>query len=139
MLLTLIYDGGCPFCREFALLSELKAGVPDLRIVDGRADHAIRQELNALGLPLRNGAVLIEGEQRWHGSEAIAELSRRMKPSDPLLKLLARLFCDDQRSARAYPALLMARRIALTTRGLSVDPDDDLHHQRDGSKNGYRY
>ena len=139
MLLTLIYDGGCPFCREFALRSELKAGVPDLRIVDGRTDHAIRHELNALGLPLRNGAVLIEGEQRWHGSEAIAELSRRMKPSDPLLKLLARLFCDDQRSARAYPALLRARRIALTTRGLSVDPDDDLHHQRDGSKNGYRH
>ena len=88
MLLTLIYDGGCPFCREFALRSELKAGVPNLRIVDGRADHSHpSHELNALGLPLRNGAVLIEGEQRWHGSEAIAELSRRMKPSDPLLKL----------------------------------------------------
>ena len=124
MLLTLIYDGGCPFCREFALRSELKAGVPNLRIVDGRADHSIRLELNALGLPLRNGAVLIEGEQRWHGSEAIAELSRRMKPSDPLLTLLARVFCDDQRSALAYPALLAARRMALATRGLSVDPDE---------------
>ena len=128
MLLTLIYDGGCPFCREFALRSELKAGVPDLRIVDGRADHATRQELNALGLPLRNGAVLIEGEQRWHGSEAIAELSRRMKPSDPLLRLLSTLFCDGQRSALAYPALLAARRIALATRGLSVDPDQELHN-----------
>ncbi len=124
MLLTLIYDGGCPFCREFALRSELKAGVPNLRIVDGRADHSIRLELNALGLPLRNGAVLMEGEQRWHGSEAIAELSRRMKPSDPLLMLLARVFCDDQRSALAYPALLAARRMALATRGLSVDPDE---------------
>ena len=83
MLLTLIYDGGCPFCRDFALRSELQAGVPNLRIVDGRADHNLRRELNALGLPLRNGAVLIEGEQKWHGSKAIAELSRRMKPSDP--------------------------------------------------------
>ena len=128
MLLTLIYDGGCPFCREFALRSELKAGVPDLRIVDGRADHATRQELNALGLPLRNGAVLIEGEQRWHGSEAIAELSRRMEPSDPLLRLLSSLFCDGQRSALAYPALLAARRIALATRGLSADPDQGLHN-----------
>ena len=124
MLLTLIYDGGCPFCREFALRSELKAGVPNLKIVDGRADHSIRRGLNALGLPLRNGAVLIEGEQRWHGSEAIAELSRRMKPSDPLLTLLAKVFCDDQRSALAYPALLAARRMALATRGLSVDPDE---------------
>ena len=124
MLLTLIYDGGCPFCRVFALRSELQAGVPNLRIVDGRADHNIRRELNALGLPLSKGAVLIEGEQRWHGSEAIAELSRRMKPSDALLKVLAILFSNNQRSALAYPALLTARRIALATRGLSVDPDE---------------
>ena len=128
MPLTLIYDGGCPFCREFALRSELKAGITNLRIVDGRADHRIRHELNALGLPLRNGAVLIEGEHRWHGSEAIAELSRRMKPSDPLLRLLSTLFSDGQRSALAYPALLAARRIALATRGLSVDPDQGLHN-----------
>ena len=111
------------FCREFALRSALQAGVPNLRIVDGRADHNLRRELNTLGLPLRNGAVLIEGEQKWHGSEAIAELSRRMKPSDPLLKLLARLFADNQRSALAHPALFAARRLALATRGLSVDPD----------------
>ena len=124
MLLTLIYDGGCPFCKEFALRSELQAGVPNLRIVDGRADHSVRRELNALGMPLRNGAVLIEGEQRWHGSEAIAVLSRRMKPSDPLLKLLASLFSNTQRSALAYPALLAARRLALATRGLSVDRDE---------------
>ena len=124
MLLTLIYDGGCPFCREFALRSELQAGIPNLRIVDGRADHSFRRELNAVGLALRNGAVLLEGEQRWHGSEAIAELSRRMKPSDPLLKLLASLFSNNQRSALAYPALLAARRLALATRGLSVDPDE---------------
>ena len=123
MLLTLIYDGECPFCREFALRSELKSGVPNLLIVDGRADDKIRRELNAQGLPLRNGAILIEGEHRWHGSEAIAELSRRMKPSDPLLGLLAKLFGDNQRSALAYPALLAARRLALATRGLSVDPD----------------
>ena len=123
MLLTLIYDGGCPFCREFALRSELKAGVPNLRIVNGRTDHNIRRELNALGLPLSNGAILIEGDQKWHGSEAIAELSRRMKPSDPLLRVLAKLFGDNQRSALAYPALLAARRLALATRGLSVDPD----------------
>ena len=123
MLLTLIYDGGCPFCREFALRSELQAGVPNLRIVDGRADHTTRHELNALGLFLSNGAILIEGEQKWHGSEAIAELSRRMKPSDPLLRVLTKLFGDNQRSALAYPALLAARRLALATRGLSVDPD----------------
>ena len=62
MLLTLIYDGGCPFCREFALRSELQAGVPNLRIVDGRADHKIRRELNAELLELADEASNVTAE-----------------------------------------------------------------------------
>jgi len=81
-----------------------KRASPTCELLTGRDNHTIRRELNALGLPLRNGAVLIEGEQNWHGSEAIAELSRRMNPSDPLLGLLAKLFSDNKRSALAYPA-----------------------------------
>ena len=35
MTKTLVYDGGCPFCKAFALRSELKGGIPDLIIRDG--------------------------------------------------------------------------------------------------------
>ena len=88
MSLTLIYDGGCPFCRHFALRSELTSGIPDLEIRDGRSEQALRQTLRRRGMNLANGAVLLEGDQAWHGSAAIAELSRRMEPGDPLLQLL---------------------------------------------------
>ena len=30
MSFTLVYDGGCPFCRHFARRSELLGGLPDL-------------------------------------------------------------------------------------------------------------
>ena len=59
----------------------------------------------------------------WHGSAAIAELCRRMEPSDQLLGLLKGVFRDDGRSKILYPALLLARQVALNFRGLSVDPD----------------
>ena len=75
MPLTLVYDGGCLFCRSFALRSELLGGLPDLKILDGRADDALRRTLEARGMRLADGAVLMEGEQAWHGSAAIAELS----------------------------------------------------------------
>ena len=52
MTLTLVYDGGCPFCRHFASRSELVGGLPDLVIRDGRADHALRAALNERGLDL---------------------------------------------------------------------------------------
>ena len=123
MTLTLIYDGGCPFCRNFAVRSELSGGVRGLQIIDGRDDHIQRQQLRERGFALANGAVLIEGQTTWHGSAAIAELCRRMEPSDQLLGLLQGMFRDDARSKILYPALLFARQVALNLRGLPVDPD----------------
>jgi hypothetical protein len=75
---------------------------------------------------LADGAVLLEGEQAWHGSAAIAELTRRMRPGDPLLQLLRSLFRDDARSLLLYPGLLLARRLSLIARGLPEDPDEEL-------------
>jgi hypothetical protein len=67
--------------------------------------------------------VLLEGEQTWHGSEAISELCRRMAPSGPLLQLLRSLFSEPTRAKQIYPLLLLARRLALHSKGLPVDPD----------------
>ncbi len=127
MPLTLVYDGGCLFCCSFALRSELLGGLPDLKILDGRADDALRRTLEARGMRLADGAVLMEGEQAWHGSAAIAELSRRMQPSDPLMMVLRDLFRDRSRAEALYPGLLLARRLALGLRGLPVDPAQQPH------------
>jgi len=127
MVLTLVYDGGCPFCRHFALRSELTSGIPDLEIRDGRSELALRDQLRQRGMNLANGAVLLEGDQAWHGSAAIAELSRRMRPGDPLLQLLRSVFKEESRSTALYPGLLLARRIALALRGLPEDPDEGAH------------
>ncbi len=119
---VLVFDGGCPFCRHFAELSELRSGIPGLGIRDGRADQALARELARRGFPLRDGAVLIDGERVLHGAEAIAWLCARMSPSAPLLALLAPLFANGGRARRLYPLLLLARRLALAARGLPLDP-----------------
>lgn len=123
MTLTLVYDGGCPFCRHFALATELRGGIPLLELRDGRADHDLRAALKARGLNLARGAVLLEDERAWHGAEAIAELCRRLAPSGPLLQLLRGLFSEPNQARRLYPLLLLARRLALQWRGLPEDPD----------------
>ena len=119
----LVFDGGCPFCRHFAELSELRGGVPGLRIRDGREDAALREALAQRGFHLRDGAMVIAGERVWHGADAIAWLCARMTPSAALLRVLAPLFAPGERARRLYPALLLARRLALGWRGLPVDPD----------------
>ena len=124
MTLTLVYDGDCPFCSAFAQRAELKGGLPDLDIRDGRTDHALRADLAKRGYRLANGAMLLEHDRVWHGSAAIAELHRRMQPSDALLQVLQGLFQQDDRARQIYPLLLLARRIALAARGRPVDPDE---------------
>ena len=123
MPFTLVYDGGCPFCRHFALRSELLGGVPDLVIRDGRSDHELRAILRRRGYNISNGAVLMDGEQIWHGSEAITMLCRNLTPSDPLLRVLHGVFSNSKRANLLYPGLLAARQIALGLKGLPLDPD----------------
>jgi hypothetical protein len=67
--------------------------------------------------------VLLDGDQAWHGAEAISELCRRLAPSGPLLQLLRGLFAVPGRAKRLYPLLLLARRLALQWKGLPEDPD----------------
>jgi predicted DCC family thiol-disulfide oxidoreductase YuxK len=123
LLKTLVYDGGCPFCKAFALRTELKGGIPDLLIRDGRLENGLRNDLRRRGFNLSDGAVLMDGDQIWHGSEAISILCSELKPSDPLLALLNGLFRNSKRARLFYPGLLAARKLALTLKGLPVDPD----------------
>jgi predicted DCC family thiol-disulfide oxidoreductase YuxK len=120
---VLVFDGGCPFCRHFAELSELRSGIAGLEIRDGRADDQLRRDLAGRGYHLRDGAMLLCGGQVLHGDAAIAWLCERMNPSAPLLQLLAPLLADRRRARRLYPLLLLARRLLLGLRGLPVDPE----------------
>ena len=128
MRLRLIFDGGCPFCQRFAELSELKGGLPQLEIIDGRANSQLRQALKAQGYPLANGAVLMVdldgGTWIFHGPAAISLLCHHLQPSAGLLRLLKAVFASRKRTAFLYPLLLWARRLALGWRGLPVDPDN---------------
>lgn len=127
---VLVFDGGCPFCRHFAELAELRSGIPGLTIRDGRSDHDLRRQLRAQGWDLSEGAVVLAEGQVLHGAEAIQWICSRMNPSAPLLQLLGPLLATRERARRTYPLLLLARRLALGLRGLPVDPDQPGHPVR---------
>jgi len=120
---VLVFDGGCPFCRHFAEVSELRSGIAGLTIVDGRADAPLRQSLAARGYHLRDGAMVLVGDRVLHGAGAVAWLCAQMQPSPGLLQLLAAVLADPARSRATYPLLLAARRFALGLKRLPIDPD----------------
>ncbi|MCP9883480.1 DUF393 domain-containing protein [Cyanobium sp. Alchichica 3B3-8F6] len=120
---VLVFDGGCPFCRHFAELSELRSGIAGLTIRDGRSDHALRRQLRQQGWDLSQGAVVLAEGRVLHGAEAIQWICSRLHPSTSLLQLLGPLLATPQRARRTYPLLLLARRLALAIKGLPLDPD----------------
>jgi hypothetical protein len=120
---VLVFDGGCPFCRHFAELAELRSGIPGLTIRDGRADHGLRRQLRQRGYDLGQGAVVLAEGRVRHGAEAIQWICSRLQPSASLLQLLGPLMATPGRARRTYPLLLLARRLALGLRGLPLDPD----------------
>jgi predicted DCC family thiol-disulfide oxidoreductase YuxK len=123
---VLVFDGGCPFCRHFAELAELRSGIAGLTIRDGRSDHALRRQLRQQGWDLSQGAVVLAEGRVLHGAEAIQWICSRLHPSNSLLQLLAPLLATPERARRTYPLLLLARRLALAVKGLPLDPDQPV-------------
>ena len=117
--LIFIYDGECPFCNQFAELLELKSGIPEISIMDGRANLPEIKALFEKGFDLDQGAILLRGNEVLHGSRAINWICSQIDdPSDPLLKLLSVTFSSNKRTDFIFPFLLIARRTLLSLRGV---------------------
>ena len=119
--LTFIYDGECPFCNHFAELLELKSKINNISIIDGRKNQEIINLLLKQGYDIDKGAILLSGDDIFHGAEAINTVCNKINnPSGRLLKLLSNLFKSNGRTKLLFPLLLRARRFALISKGVST-------------------
>ena len=119
--LTFIYDGECPFCNHFAELLELKSKKKGISIIDGRKNLNLINSLLERGYDIDKGAILLEGNNIFHGAEAINTICKQIKnPSNSLLIILSNIFKSNQRSRFFFPLLVTARRFALISKGVST-------------------
>jgi len=119
--LTFIYDGECPFCNHFAELLELKSKINNITILDARKNLKIINSLLEKGFDIDKGAILLKGDEIFHGAEAINKICNQINnPSGKLLKLLSKIFKSDKRTNFLFPFLVRARRFALISKGVST-------------------
>ena len=119
--LTFIYDGECPFCNHFAELLELKSKINNITILDGRKNLKIINSLLERGFDIDKGAILLKGDEIFHGAEAINKICNQINnPSGKLLKLLSKIFKSNKRTNFLFPFLVRARRFALISKGVST-------------------
>ena len=119
--LTFIYDGECPFCNHFAELLEIKSKIKNISILDARKNQIITKSLLNKGYDIDKGAILIKGDDIFHGAEAINTICNQINnPSGRLLKLLSNIFKSNKRTKLLFPFLIRARRFALISKGVST-------------------
>ena len=119
--LTFIYDGECPFCNHFAELLELKSKLNNISILDGRKNPKIINSLLEKGYDLDKGAILLKNNDIFHGAEAINTICNQINnPSSSLLRLLSYIFKSNKRTNILFPFLVIARRFALISKGVST-------------------
>ena len=119
--LTFIYDGECPFCNHFAELLEIKSKIKNISILDARKNQIITNSLLNKGYDIDKGAILLRGDDIFHGAEAINTICNQINnPSGRLLKLLSNIFKSNDRTKILFPFLLRARRFALISKGVST-------------------
>ena len=119
--LTFIYDGECPFCNHFAELLEIKSKIKNISILDARKNQIITNSLLNKGYDIDKGAILLRGDDIFHGAEAINTICNQINnPSGRLLKLLSNIFKSNKRTKLLFPFLVIARRFALISKGVST-------------------
>ena len=118
---TFIYDGECPFCNHFAELLELKSKIKYISIIDGRKHLNLINSLQESGYDIDKGAILLNGDNIFHGAEAINTICNQINnPSSGLLIILSNIFKSNQRTKFLFPLLVTARRFALISKGVST-------------------
>lgn len=115
--LTVLYDGECPFCSNYAEYARLRSIFEIVRLIDARQDMPLYKSLLSLGLDLDDGMAAIYRGKLYHGGEAVSFLAQNSTDHGLIGAVFNRVFRSDRASRRLYPLLRMGRNATLRLLG----------------------
>jgi predicted DCC family thiol-disulfide oxidoreductase YuxK len=112
---TIVYDGGCPFCSDYVRYQDLKARADSVELVDARSDPKALERCAIAAADLEDGMVVIVDGVAHRGAAAMHALSMLSQtPGNWWVSTVAFASRSPVISRLLYPALKLGRRIALT-------------------------
>jgi predicted DCC family thiol-disulfide oxidoreductase YuxK len=115
--MVIVYDGECPFCRNYVRLMELRRAVGNVDLVNARTAHPAVWKLVELGYDLNEGMVAIYGGKIYYGSDAVVLLSSMTTGRGWASRFLSVLLRRPARARSLYPYMKFGRRLALKILG----------------------
>ena len=110
---TIVYDGECPLCRNYARLVKLDENVESVDLVDARQMSPIRQQLTDQGYDLDRGMAVQADNQLFFGADALTALACVSRRSDWFNRACYQLFRSRAISVLIYPSLRGVRNLVL--------------------------
>ncbi len=116
---SIVYDGGCPFCTDYVRYQELKAAADTVELVDARTDAGALERYGIDPIDLEDGMVVIADGAYHRGDAAVHQLSRLSHtPRNWWIAIVAALSRSATVSRLLYPFLRLGRRAALAFLGI---------------------
>jgi predicted DCC family thiol-disulfide oxidoreductase YuxK len=115
--ITIIYDGQCPFCSSYVSLMRLRKTAGQVELVDARSKDPRVAAAAAAGLDLDLGMVVLWGNRRFFGKDAVHLLATLSASGGMLNGVQRALFGSPRRAAVLYPVLARGRRLFLRVVG----------------------
>ena len=115
--MVIVYDGECPFCRNYVRLMELRKAIGTVDQVNARTPHPAVMKFVELGYDLNEGMAAIYGGKIYYGSDAVVLLSSMTNGRGWAGRFLAVLLRRPARARFLYPYMKVGRHFALKILG----------------------
>ena len=113
LILLIIYDGDCPFCRAYTRLLRLQQASVSVEMLSARSDDTRIRAYWQQGHDLNAGLLVILNKQVYAGADAMHVLASCSSGSDFFNRLHRVIFSSRRLAAFLYPMLKLGRRITL--------------------------
>ena len=115
--MVVVYDGECPFSRNYVRVMSLRKAVGDIELVDARIQAPAVRRLVELGYDLNEGMATIYGDKVYYGKDAVVLISSLTGDRDWMGRVIAISLRSPTRAMFFYPLMKLGRRIALRMLG----------------------
>jgi predicted DCC family thiol-disulfide oxidoreductase YuxK len=113
LMITIVYDGECPFCSAFVRMTRLRDAAGEVRLADARSGDAAVRRVRAAGYRLDDGMAVILDDQIYHGDAAMTLIATLKTPSGVVNRAVRLLFRSPRRARLLDPPLTWGRALTL--------------------------
>ena len=106
----LIYDGDCPFCRNYIAFLRLRTRFPDLELLNAREIPDAVNALRAKGFEINDSMILLEKDNVYWGSIVIQYLARLPDRNSAFTKINRMMLGHPFLAKSLYPILVRLRK-----------------------------